>query len=387
MPTIASQRTLFDIAADASYLNAAYMGPMPRATAAAGAASYARRCQPWQYDPQADFFDLPETFRAHIAALLGVTAEDVAIAPSVSYGLATAALALSPPAGSEVLVLAEQFPSNVYVWRTLAERHGARVRTVQRADHETWTEALLAAIGPATSIVACQHVHWVDGGELDLERVAQAARGHGAALALDLTQSLGVLPVDLSAIQPDFAAAVCYKWLLGPYTLGAVYIAPKHQNGPALEEGWITREGAENFARLVDYAERYADGARRFDVGERSAFQLIPAANASLEQVRAWGVANIAETLAARTDQIVKAVAPLDLRADTPARAPHYLALTLPAGTPSDLVKRLAARQVYVSQRGARLRVTPHVYNNDGDVARLVNALKAEMGAAGSSAQ
>tara|TARA_R110000744_G_scaffold125730_13_gene231837 strand:- start:36861 stop:37994 length:1134 start_codon:yes stop_codon:yes gene_type:complete len=376
---IASQRALFDLPREVAYFNAAYMGPMPIAGSGAGATSYARKTRPWTLDIEADFFAAPEAFRTRAAALFGASRNDVAIVPAASYGLTTAARNLAPDARSEILVLDAQFPSNIYVWRGLAKQYGARIRTVTRRQDQGWTEAMLGAISTATSIVACPHVHWADGGQLDLAAISDAARRQGAALVLDLTQSLGVLPFDMAAIQPDFAVAACYKWLLGPYSIGGLYVAPQHQQGEPLEENWIVRDRAEDFARLVDYADEYAPGARRFDMGERSAFQLVPAANVCLQHALDWGVAEISETLGARTAEIAEALAPLGLRDVTPQRAPHYLCLALPDGAPADLVKRLAARQVYVSQRGDRLRVTPHLYNDETDLARLRAALQAEL--------
>ena len=100
---------------------------------------------------------------------------------------------------------------------------------------------------------------------------------------------------------------------------------------------------------------------------------------AAFEQILDWGVAHIAETLSARTAQLAEAVRPLGLRDATPDRAPHYLCLALPDGAPEDLVARLAARDIYISQRGDRLRVTPHLYNDTADIDRFVDALKAEL--------
>ena len=374
---IPSQRALFDLPREVTYLNAAYMGPMPRHAAAAGAQSYTDKQQPWTVNAQDAFADAPERYRALGARLFGATADDIAIVPAASYGLALAARNLEPDAGSEILVLDGQFPSNVYVWQALAERTGAKIRTVSRSDNESWTDALLAAICLKTAIVACPHVHWSDGGRVDLPRVSEAARRQGAALVLDLTQSLGALPFELDAIQPDFAVAAGYKWLLGPYSLGLCYIAPHHQeSAEPLEENWINRQGSEDFARLVDYQSAYQPGARRFDMGERSAFQLVPAGIACLEQILDWGVDAISATLGVRTQEIIEAVAPLGLVPATPDRAPHYLGLSLPPDTPGDLVKRLAAEQVYVSQRGDRLRITPYLYNDETDITRLAEILK-----------
>jgi selenocysteine lyase/cysteine desulfurase len=111
-------------------------------------------------------------------------------------------------------------------------------------------------------------------GGLIWSAVGEAARAVGAPLVLDLTQSLGVMAFDATAVQPDFAVAAGYKWLSGPYTLGYLYVAPQHQSGEPLEENWINRERSEDFSQLINYRDGYQPGARRFDMGERSNHQL-----------------------------------------------------------------------------------------------------------------
>ncbi|WP_233347488.1 aminotransferase class V-fold PLP-dependent enzyme [Hyphobacterium indicum] len=370
-------RPLFDLPRDLAYLNCAYMGPMPRAAAAAGQAAYDRRMRPWEMGIQDQFFDQPEALRAEAARLFGATANDIALIPAASYGLALAARNLPLEPGQHILTLAEQFPSNVYIWREKAARAGATVKAVSRSANQSWTEAVLDAIGPQTAIAALPETHWADGGRLDLAAVSDKLRAQGGRLVLDLTQSLGTSRFDLAAIRPDFAVAAGYKWLLGPYTLGYTYIAPEHQGGRPLEEGWIVREGAEDFARLVDYSDHYQDGARRFDMGERSGFQLVPAALESLKWLNALGTEALSAALLERTRALEEAVRPLGVTCDAPERAAHYLCLALPSDAPGDMAQRLSREGVSVSQRGARLRVTPHLYTDDVDIARFADAMAA----------
>lgn len=372
-------RALFDLPREVTYLNCAYMGPLPNASVEAGMASYRQKAQPWNVKAPGDFFTGPDGLRAEAAQLFGGSPENVALVPSASYGLAAAARNLSPAAGSEILVLKDQFPSNVYTWRVLAERTGATVRTVSRSANQSWTEAVMTAIGPQTAVLALPQVHWADGGSLDLETIAAEGRKHGATLVLDLTQSLGAKPFDVSAVDPDFAVAASYKWLLGPYTIGVMHIADRHLTGVPLEENWIARQGSEDFARLVDYADGYAPGARRFDMGERSGFQLVPAATASLKLLNAVGADRIADTLRGTTSALADSVRSLGVKDDVPDRAGHYLCLSLPADAPADLAARLGASGVHVSQRGDRLRVTPHLYNDEDDVQRFADAMKAAL--------
>ncbi|MCU0990215.1 MAG: aminotransferase class V-fold PLP-dependent enzyme [Xanthomonadales bacterium] len=371
-----SQRHLFDIPDDVAYLNCGYMSPLMHPVREAGEAGLARKARPWEIAPR-DFFSGSDALRAAFAALINARADDIAIVPAVSYGISTAARNLPLARGQNVIVVEDQFPSNVLPWRERAREVGAGVRTVPRPRTGGWTPAVLAALDRDTAVVALPHCHWTDGGLFDLEQIGAACRRRGIALALDVTQSLGVLPLDVQAIQPDFLACAGYKWLLGPYSVSYLYVAERWQQGVPLEHNWIHRRNAEDFARLVDYEEGFAPGARRFDMGERSNFALLPAAEAGLRQMLAWGAANVRDTAGALADEIVERVRPLGLTAlSRELRAPHYLGLQLASGLPPDLLPKLAQRKVFVSVRGSAIRVTPHVYNTEADVERLVAALE-----------
>jgi selenocysteine lyase/cysteine desulfurase len=375
-----SQRALFDIPDDIAYLNCAYMSPLARPVVAAGEAGMARKARPWQVTPQ-DFFTDTEIVRGLFARLVNATAEDIALVPAASYGLAVAAHALPLQAGQSVLTLAEQFPSNVYPWMEKARAANAAHMQVPRPADDDWTAAVLARIDAKTAIVALPHCHWTDGGLLDLVAIRQACRDVGAALVIDATQSLGALPFDVQAIDPDFLAVGGYKWLMGPYSFGYLYVARRWQQAMPFEQNWIARRDSENFAGLVDYKTDYQPGARRFDVGERSNFALMPAAKAALELLLGWGVENIQATLASRTAMIAsRAREEFGLgSAPVQKRAGHFLGLRFKNGVPADLPARLAAGNVFVSVRGQSMRVTPHVYNTDDDVERLFRVLKSAL--------
>lgn len=374
---IPCQRDLFDLPEDVAYLNCAYMSPLLRAVVAAGQAAAARKARPWQIAPS-DFFQDMERARGLFARLIGAAPACIAIIPAASYGAALAARNLAVAPGQRIVLLAEQFPSHVYAWQELARQRGAQVVRVPRPEQGGWTTALVPAITPETAVVAVPHCHWTDGSLVDLPAVGARCAEVGAALAVDLTQSAGALPFDVSDVRPDFAFAACYKWLLGPYSVGFLYADPKYHGGEPLEHNWIARAGSEDFARLVDYRDDFQPGARRFDVGEAANFALLPMACAALEQLLAWGVPEIAASLRAKTDAIAAAAADVGLVAsDAHLRAGHFLGLRRPGGLPQDLLPRLQERGVHVSVRGDSLRVTPHLYNNEADVARLLEALQA----------
>lgn len=368
-------RRLFDIPDDIAYFNCAYMSPLLRSVREAGERAVARKSKPWEITP-ADFFESMEAPRASFAALIGASPDSVALIPAASYGMAIAARNVPLGPGRRVLLLDEEFPSTTYAWQEQARAAGAEAVLLPRPADDDWTRVVLEAIDDRTAVAALPHCHWTDGGLLDLVRIRTALRAVGAALALDVTQSLGALPLDLDAVDPDFMVAACYKWLLGPYSTGFLYVAPRHYGGTPLEFSWISREGSEDFSKLVHYRDGFRPGARRFDVGEPSNFALMPMVTEALRQIESWTVPKVQRRLAGYCGEIVRAVAPMGFTAvAADRRAGHYLGLRHPRGIPAGLAGRLAEAQIFVSVRGPSLRVTPHLYNDTADAERLVAAL------------
>ncbi len=308
---------------------------------------------------------------------MGARPDCIAIVSSAGYGIQTAARNLRVQQGQKILVLEEQFPSNYYPWQRLAEENGASLKVVPWPDDQDWTAAVLGALTSDVAVAALPHVHWTSGGRLDLVRIGQACRGIGAAIALDLTQSLGALPFSVADVQPDFAVAASYKWLLGPYSTGVLYVAPKWHAGKPLEEGWIQRANSRDFSSLILYSKDYDAAARRFDMGERSNFALLPVAKRAMQQILEWGVPEIAETSGALNRRLAEAAKELGFTAPAEhLRAAHYLCLRRKTAIPKELTGELARERVFVSVRGSSIRVTPHVYNTVEDCDRLIACLR-----------
>ncbi len=372
-----NQRDHFDIPDGVAYINAAYMGPLSHDVVAAGRAGLERKVRPWTVVAE-DFFDECDHVRALFADLIGADAEGVAIMPAVSYGIALIAHNLSTATGQRIVILDEQFPSNVYSWLDIAERDGSEVVTVSRPPDGDWTPAVLGAIDEHTVVVAVETCHWTDGSMVDLVRVGERAREVGALLVVDGTQSIGAMPFDIEVVKPDYLVSAVYKWLLAPYGAALMWCAPQHRDGRPLERSWITRAGAKDFAGLVDYTDDFRPGARRFDVGQTSDFAKMPAIVAALRQTLGWGVSEIGGYAGALNDLVAGGGEALGLQvAPAHLRAPHLLGIHLGDADPEAVAAALATANVFVSVRGTSLRVAPHVYNTERDVERLIGALRA----------
>src|SRR3954454_11747511 len=373
---IAPQRAAFDVPADVAYFNTAMLAPQLHAVRAAGAAALEFRGRPWAISAT-DWFADVERLRSLFARIVGGDAEGVALVPATSYGFAVAARNLPLRGGQRVLVLAEEYPSGVHTWRAAVRRSGAELLTVSREPGQTWTEAVLAALDERVAIVSVPNVHWTDGALVELGPIATRSRELGARLVIDGSQSIGAMPLNVDELRPDFLATVGYKWLLGPFGVAYLYVAEEHHGGEPLEENWIVRAGSEDFARLVDYRDEYQPGARRFDVGGRTKFELIPMAIAALAQIAEWQVPRVGAALAARASEIAARATGLDLDAlPDEQRGPHMLGVRLPEPAYTRAPSALASVNCFAGMRGASLRISPHLHTTDEDVERLFAGLE-----------
>jgi selenocysteine lyase/cysteine desulfurase len=374
-----SQHAAFDIPRDICYLNAASYSPLPIRTLEAGRAAVGRKGRPWTVEPS--FLNTQyERARTAAARLVQADPSDIALIPSISYGVATAAKLFAPRRGTRVIVLENDHSSPVLEWRARAEAQGFSVETIKQPDNADWTSAVLESIEradtPPVSLASISSVHWSDGGLIDVDRVGAALRQRGAAFLIDATQSAGVLALDVSRLDPDFVIFPTYKWLVGPYGRAFLYVAKRHQNGIPLEQTAGARRNvrAENAVYFTDLD--YVPDARRFDMGERDFFISLEMASIGMEMMADWGAEAIKQRLAMLTERIAAGVRNIGVRvADQHLRSPHILSLAFPGGMPAKLVEELASEGVYVAPRLGRMRVSPHVYNDEADADRFVQVL------------
>jgi selenocysteine lyase/cysteine desulfurase len=366
------QRHLFEMPPEICYLDAAAWTPLPHPVREAGVAGMRAKTEPWAHDRD-EAGQWAERARAAAARLIGATADDIAIAGSVSHAIATAARNLPLPPGGRILRVADEFPSQCLVWDRLAAERGLTLDIVPRPADADWTAALLAAIArpgaPPLAVAALTPLHWSDGARIDLERLAPAIHAAGAAFVIDATQAVGAVPVDVARLRPDFLAFPTYKWTLGPYSLAFLYAAPHRQDGVPLEEN--------------SGNQHPAAGARRYDKGERNDPLALPMAATGMELVASWGAGPIAARLGRLTARLAAGLEALGLALPPPAqRSPHIIGARIPGGMPPDLIDRLRAERVFASDRLGALRLSPHAWADAADIDRCLAALAALLPAA-----
>jgi selenocysteine lyase/cysteine desulfurase len=376
---LASQRASFEMPRHICYLNSASWSPLPLRTQEAARAAVGRKGTPWTLEPA---FANRQHERARTAAarLINADPADVALIPSISYGVATAAKVLTIDRGTRVIVLENDHSSPVLEWQTRADVQGFAVETVRQPDDGDWTSAVLAAIerpgAPPVSIASISSVHWSDGGLIDVEKVGSVLRRQGARFLIDATHGAGVLAMDVKRLDPDFVMFPTYKWLLGPYGRAFLYIARRHQGGTPLEQTAFGRRDvrAENAVYFTDLS--YLPDARRFDMGERDHFISMEMASIGMEMMAEWGHTAVTQRLLMLTERIADGVRGLSVSVpERRVRAPHILSLGFKDGMPAGLVEGLATEDIYVAPRLGRMRISPHVFNDEADIDRFVAAL------------
>ena len=369
-------RQKFAIPEDVVYLNCSYMGPQLKKATELAINELRRKETPYKYTKD-DFFDHVASLQEKMARLLGTEPQQIALTPSVSYGISTAArgvLHYSEP--GEILLLDQQFPSNVYPWIEL-ESHGFKTRILNRDLEKDLTEQVLNAVDGNTKVVAVGQCHWADGHMMDINEVGRVCREKGILFVVDGIQSVGVVPTDLEKCQAHYFAGGMYKWLLGPYGLSYLYVDKDFCEAPALDATWMSRVGADDFSQLTSYNKELLPGADRYHMGGKSSFVHIAIANTAIQFLLDLGIENICKEVEKKTDLLAEFFSAKGLKiVPKEFRSPNILSVVGEPGQWNEKFQEaLIQRQVYVSFRGDCMRITPNVFNTDQDLERFQKAI------------
>jgi selenocysteine lyase/cysteine desulfurase len=377
-----AQKEKFSLDPGSHYINCAYMSPLLKSAEQAGIEGLQRKQNPFRVSAQ-DFFTEATVVRQLFAQMINAEPGRIAIIPSASYGLGVVVNNIRPVRGGRVVTVHEEFPSDVYSLHRICSEHSLELVTVAPPDTlknrgKIWNERILDAIVPGTVLVNLSSVHWADGTVFNLEEIGERAKDVGALLVVDGTQSVGAMEMDVQKYKIDALICAAYKWLLGPYTSGFAYFSEYFDNGKPLEESWLNRIDSENFQALVNYQEQYRPMAARYNMGEFSNFIQLPMLKASLNQLLDWQPARINEYCRYVSSPLIYFLQENGFSLEEEAhRANHLFGFRLPDGMSIETVQRtLIERKIYVSLRGSAIRVSPHLYNDESDIAALTTALQ-----------
>lgn len=377
-----NQKHLFDIPEDITYLNIAAQSPSFKAVYEAGLEGLKQKNRPYTISIS-DYFEPVKELKKLFATLVDVDDyQRIVTIPAVSYGLATVTNNIKLNPGDEILVLDEQFPSNVYAWQKLAEKHEAVLKTIKAPETsidrtKQWNKSVLEAITDKTAVVAMGNIHWSNGSLFDLKSIRQKSKKHNALLIIDGSQSIGAMPFSVKEIEPDALICAGYKWLFGPYGCGYAYYGPYFDNGFPIEENWSNRFNSENFSGLTNYESEYKPLANRYSVGESGNFIYVKMQIEALKQVIAWtpsGIQDYCRTISSKAVEELKSLG-CEIE-DNNYRSHHLFGIKLPDNLDLKTLKsKLAENNIYVSFRGKYIRISCHLFNTTDDFKKLVACL------------
>ena len=374
------QKTKFILSKKITYLNCAYMSPMLKKVEKAGVKGIKQKRKPYHITP-IDFFKTSDLVKKRFSSIIDCKNHNrIAIIPSASYGLANVVNNISIKEKDEIILLDEQFPSNVYPWLNLKERSKAKLVFIKRPDTlidsgKKWNEEILAAITNKTKVVTIGNIHWACGTLFDLIAIRKKTAEVGALLIIDGTQSIGALPLSIEKIQPDALICAGYKWLMGPYSIGVAYYGNYFDKGIPIEDNWINRRGSENFSGLINYNDKYGELASRYNVGEQSNFILLPMLLAGLNQIESWGVKNIQDYCENLISEEIKKVNQKKYWIEKENYRANHLFGIKQLDNKVNLIEKLKSKKISVSIRGDKIRVSPHVYNDKREIKKLFECL------------
>ena len=368
---------------DATYLNLAGQSPMPKVSIRAVQAALEAKKYPHQ-KPDSTFFEVPNRIRASIAKLIGGKAEEIALTSGASAGAIAVAYGLAWKPGDEIVTAKGEFPLQYTAWKPMEEREGLKLKIVAPRERFISVDDLIAAMTPKTRLVSVSMVRYDDGSLLDAPRIAAACREQGALLLLDVSQCCGALPMDVNQLGADFLVCAGYKWLLSPFGTGFFWVKSEHLNmvrpGPFY---WMAVAGSDNFAALNFEDPKPAASAKRWDAPEwASYFNFnLAAMDTSVDFVVRMGP----ELVAAHNRKLIEFMfehlpkdrcvpaSPLDAA----QRGPYGCFAARNREKTAELYQHLRRENIVVSLREGNIRVSPHLYNTERDIDRLISVITA----------
>lgn len=318
-----------------------------------------------------------EHVRRRAAELLHADPAEIGLIHSTTEGINLVAEGFAWQPGDNVVVPANEFPSNLYPWMNLAAR-GVEVRRVPVENGCVQIDDLERACDERTRIITASWVGYASGWRLDVDALVDMAHRRGALVFLDAIQGLGVFPLDVQQTPVDFLSADGHKWLLGPEGAGLLYLRREHLDRlRPLGVGWNSVVQAHDYSHIE---LNFKPAARRYEGGTYNMPGLL-AFGASLELLAGFPVSEIAARVLGLTNLLCERLSTAGAVVAScrdEAHASGIVSFEVPDENPAEVRRRCREHGVVLSCREGRLRASPHAYNNADDIERLIEAISNE---------
>lgn len=357
------------------WLNCASEGAIPLAAAQA-----AREAIEWKLKPylltHRRFAEIPEKLKSSIGRLMHVAVDDVILGNSATYGIHLLANGLPLKKGDEVILMQNDFPTDILPWLRLCQR-GVIVRQVKPRKHVLTLEEVKTAVTAATRVLCLPHVHTFTGYALDIEAIGNFCRQRKIIFIVNFSQSLGTRPIDVAQLPVDGMTTAGFKWLLGPYGTGFCWMRPQvREQLEYYQEFWVNTAQRSELEAEGDLTLSSGHDAKRYDVfGTANFFNFCPL-TASIDYLLSVGLANVHAHNELLVEKIIEGLQRLGYKLISPVSGPERSNLVVFTHPQKDknasIFQRLIAQGVYLASWKGNLRAAPHVFNTADDIARFL---------------
>ena len=370
-----SWRTEFPVTKTSIYMNHAGVAPLSRRVQDAMVAFIEDATVNGAVNAE-EWAETAEVCRAAAAQLINAATTEIAFMKNTTQGILIAANGIDWREGDNVVTTAVEFPANVYPWWCLKERYGVETRMVPERDGCIHLEDIAAAIDKRTRVVTISHVEFASGYRNDIQAIGTLCREQDIWFVVDAIQSLGAIEVDVKTSQIDILAADGHKWLLAPEGAAIFYCADeKRERLINTNVGWASVVNPRDF---LDYDLTLKPDATRFEEGSYNSVGLY-GLNAAIELIHEVGIANIEARILDLTARLITGLEAKGYRIITPkieaARAGIVIFESTKHTTPAEIYAALLEHHIITAERGSGVRVSPHFYNTEVEIERLLDVL------------
>lgn len=376
MPKISTDkwRTEFPVTNTYIYMNHAGVAPLSHRAAKAMTAFVEDATSNGAVNVD-DWVETAEQCRSLAAKLIDADTSEIAFMKNTTQGILIAANGIDWHQGDNVVTTAVEFPANVYPWWSLKERYGVETRMVTEEKGRIQIEDIISAIDENTRAVTISHVEFASGFRNDIRAIGEICKERDIWFVVDAIQSLGAIDVDVKSAYVDILAADGHKWLLAPEGAAIFYCAnDKLERLINTNIGWASVVNPRDF---LNYDLTQKPDATRFEEGSYNSVGLY-GLKAAIELLLEVGISNIETHILQITADLIQGLEDKGYRVITPTHNSEragIVSFESERNTPAELFEMLNEKNIITAERGRGLRVSPHFYNTESEIQRLLDVL------------
>lgn len=367
-------RSQFDYLRDGRiFLNHAGTSPFPRCVVEA-----IRRYLVWNQtltpDDWKQILGKYNDARRAIARMLRVEPDTIALSRNTTEGINWVANGIDWKKGDRVVTVNKEYPANIYPWRRLQER-GVDLHLIEPVEERVPLEVIEKALTSNVRLLTLSFVEFSSGFRFDLEAVGRLCKEKEVLFHVDLIQGMGVFPIDLKRWRVDFASGGGQKWLLGPQGSGFFYCPV--ENLDRIQVSCVGATSVKHWLPYTEYDFTLADGAKRFEYGTPSMPSII-GMGAAVDMLLEAGMEYVRDRVRLVTDTLIDGATRKGFRCHSPRGETEWSGIVMlshPTDSPHSIVHRLQANHIEAVEREGLIRFSPHFYQTEDEMKRVVDAL------------